>query len=110
MVGRRAGWMLVALVVAGCGTPASGTSDDGGDASARLACREFRGFAGDADLLTMVELRDRLQAVHDRAEVSETSGIAWNAREMLRAVTVNDADGFEVAVGRFDGACRQIGL
>lgn len=100
------------LSVAGCDDVAD--PDGGGpgsDASASLACTHFRNVAADYSegLLTVPELRTKLQEVHSDASVSTNPGIAEGARDMLAAITRQDLDAFNPAVRRFGDACRAVG-
>jgi hypothetical protein len=95
------GYVVTAVILA---------NDDSeiGDASAQLACRDFYDVAGEADLITDAELRDRLQDIWNTAEVSETPGIAEAARAMLAAATSGDVDALEVAVDDMSAACSDV--
>jgi len=81
-----------------------------GDASARLACGHWYNVRSDITdgVLTVPEMRQKLQEVHDDARVSEHPGIAEGARDMLAAVTADDPESFGDAAGRFNGACSSV--
>lgn len=106
--------LLLFLVIGGCAAyvAIAGGDDDKGDASAKLACSEFRSTAREqsAGHLTYGELRDRIKKINDRAWVSETPGIASAAGDMLTAVTAGDDEALADAVNRMGTACRGIDL
>lgn len=98
---------MAVVVLAACG------GDDGEpDASAKLACRDFRNVAADvsAGIVADSELRGKMQIIHENAEVSEEPGIASNATAMLAAATDFDDDELARAVTAFGSACEDLGL
>ena len=100
-------FLLVLVLLASCSSLAEDPAT--GDASARLACRDFYGIARDADLVTNAELRGRVQDMYDsHASVSETPGIAEAARAMLATLTSGDVGAFGDAVSDMDAACGPI--
>jgi hypothetical protein len=89
---------------------ASAAPEPEADASAQLACRHFRNVMGDFDVLTVPELRAKLQEVHETASVSVEPGVAEHARGLLSAVTAEDGDAFLVEAQRLSDACAAAGL
>lgn len=110
MASKLVAALVAAVLAVGCGSATSGASGgpDEGDASARLACDHFRNVAGDVDVLTTAELRDKVAEIHDTARVSEVPGIAPNARAMLSAITQGDSAALDTSVRAFGDACRGI--
>lgn len=88
-------------------TAAEPTDDPANDQS-RLACGHFRNVAGDADVLTDAELRDKLKEVHDDAVIA-TDRVRLASRRMLSAVTAGNVDEFRAAVDEMDAACAAAG-
>ena len=100
---------VVLLVLSGC---SSGGEADSGDASARLACRHFRGVSADyADgLLTIDELREKFIEVHDDAKWSPIVGISENSRVMVAELTAERVgDALVDAIAGMGAACIIIG-
>ena len=102
--------VLCAALMLGACSEGDSSGDEGGDASAELACTHFRNVASDADILSNAELREKLREVHDDAQVSEEPGIAESARSMLSSITSNDLKSFESAVGLMSDACANAGF
>lgn len=95
---------------AGGGTGGGGTgevSGGGDDASAELACRDFRHVAADANagLIAGYELRGKIQMIYDNARYSSDAEIRSQGEAMLRAATAGDDGALGRAIGRFDAAC-----
>ena len=73
-------------------------------------CGEFRAVADDADVLTPVELRERVQEIHEGNDIVLASIPIQNAvREMLATITAYDFAGFEAAVDEMDHQCDLVG-
>jgi hypothetical protein len=105
--------VLLLLLVAGCG----GGSDQGGeqqgpDASAQVACADFRSAMRDVQqgILTDEELRDKVKEIDREASVSTQAGLASAGRAMLREVTTGTGEGFVLAAKLFDQSCDEAGL
>jgi hypothetical protein len=106
------GALLLVVVVVIAGRGGGNNEHSEADASAQLACRHFRNVAADysAGLLTMTELRGKLQEVNDDASVSQEPGIASSARGMLAAITAGDDAALATQVIAMSRACDQAGV
>jgi hypothetical protein len=101
--------LLAAVLLAGCDLPESqGRDPYDEDASAQFACASFYDLADEADLLTDVEIRERLLAVWDDAQVSTRRPVREAARDMLAAITDGETRRFERAVSRMGDACANV--
>lgn len=122
---RLSGLALLLVLLTGCAaadteasTPAAPTTataepapdEPKPDVLTEASCRHFRNVIGDIDVLTTVELREKLKEVDDKARYSEDPGIPEGSRAMLAAVTADDGEALLAAVGEFSGACEQAGV
>lgn len=109
---------LVLLGIGGCSIWFSEQVDEARqemasyDASAVLACRDFRRTVADLDagILTNAELRQRIQAVHENARLVDSTvapGVADGARVLLAAVTQGATEQAKTAIGLLAKACSQ---
>lgn len=101
---QNRGWLLLCILVMalviGVGLLDGPSEDDdspaasGLDASAQLACRDFAGVARDANagIITDAELREELKDINDRAQYSDSPGVASAAQSMLAAMTSGSGD------------------
>lgn len=78
------------------------------DSGATLACDRLYRLAGEADLLTLEEQRDRVQGIWDAASVAEDDALRDAARRMLSAITRNDSAGLEDATTDMSTACEDV--
>ena len=105
---------IVAIVVIGA-LVSDSTSDGGSDTSqqeenSQEVCGQIRAVADDADVLTPVELRERIQEIHEGNDIVLASIPIQNAvREMLATITANDVAGFEAAVDEMIHQCELVG-
>ncbi|HWB15894.1 MAG TPA: hypothetical protein VG538_05755 [Vicinamibacterales bacterium] len=84
------------------------------DASAVIACRDFRSALKDTldGTLTNAELRQRVQKVHDNARLADSKvapGVADGARLLLAATTSGNRDEQARAIDLMRQACSQPG-
>lgn len=79
-------------------------------AGSRESCTHFRNVAGDYsnDLLTLPELRTKLQEVHERAEVA-SAAVRSASTAMLAAITAGDTSALIEAIKTMDVACKAQG-
>jgi len=86
---------LLLLALAACG------GGEENDASAWVACREYRQLVRDvaAGIATPAEVRVRLQALDRSAQLADDPAVRTNARELLRAATTDDRFATEAARG-----------
>ena len=83
------------------------------DASATIACRDFRRLIRDtrAGVLTGPEMRERMKDIRANARVSKSHGIAPAADDLLRAMTSGTPEsiqsGMEGMVNSCNGGRRQ---
>lgn len=97
---------VVVLALSACGASA-----DEPDGAAFLACRSFRSMAEDvnAGLLTVSELRGKIQGIELNASASDEPGIARGASDMLAAATASDDRSLSESVTSFEASCTASG-
>lgn len=102
-------FVLLGAVIVGSMVTAEDSSTtrsaNGRDSSATLACYELTELADDFDLLTVSELRQRVRSIHERAQYSDTPGVALAARALLAEVTSQDDAAAAAALRRLVTAC-----
>jgi len=111
---RTWAWVLglgAAFVAMAALATAMGSSETSGgrsrlDALGRQACYNAYKLGQDADLLTDVEIRERVKDIYDDARYSGVPGLAPSARRLLAAATAVDVDDFAAAVSDFANACN----
>lgn len=74
-----------------------------------LACNHFRNVAGDYDVLTPAELREKLKEVYDNSIIASPE-VRSAARSMLAAATAGDDSALGKAVREMGAACEDQGV
>lgn len=112
---RRTGAVVAFTVVAllsGCTTTSDdGSGDDGSDALVERTCEIFRDIAADAgEVDSLAETRTRLKDLLNGYGEAAPPDIASPLRGIVSALTNNDVDQLESAVGELDSACSSRGV
>jgi hypothetical protein len=97
-------WLLVCI---GCAVETGPPRD----ASARIACQDFRRALSDASagLLTTPEFRARVQRVHENARLADSAvapGVSEHASHLLKAVTSGTTADAAEATTALIAACK----
>lgn len=114
--GKITVWVFAGIVALGIYSSLNGGSGSGGggsgDAGAELACTHFRDVARDFGngLLTLEELRGKLQEVDSNAKYSSSPGVAAGSQAMLRDITQGDIGALTTDLGTFSAACQAVGF
>jgi hypothetical protein len=111
---RIVGAFVCVLVLAACSSASNADHPHAtGDSSAELACGNYRGMVSDAKagVVNDREIRKDLQGVYSDATLSDTPGIAENARKMLAALTNGyDQNAFDEGIKGMNRACAAAGF
>jgi hypothetical protein len=74
----------------------------------QLACRHFYAFADDIDILTVPEMREKIQGIWGEAEDLASADVQAAAHSMLVSVTQGNIEGLTEAVLDMDTACDDV--